>query len=515
MVDNDSSHLLSYTLSNLLNKPSHDFQRADFLKVIEQKKTERITFHYTAVDGRLKELKFPVLGPNQVELLLAEGERVDGSSLFKGIISTEYSDLYVVPEYKTAFFNPFDESSLDFICRFVTKGGTLAPFTMDNILRRACELFRKNTGLELYALGELEFFLISEKDSNTYPLQNQPAYHESSPFVKSTGILDEIVHRIARIAGAVKYAHSEVGHVESIESARDEIKGRRAEQLEIEFLPCPADEMADALVIGKWLIRNVAYRHDALATFMPKIEEGVPGNGLHFHLELKRDGKNVMVDSKGNLSVPARCLISGLCEHADSLTGFGNTVPSSYLRLVPNLEAPTHIFWSELDRSAMIRVPLGWTNTGNLARMINPQEKRPFQNSEARQTVELRSPDGSAHIHLLLAGITMAAEWGMNNKNSTELAEKYHSGGKRIKEKKRLESFPLLPSSCVESGRMLLKKREFYERDGIFPPTVIDYVAQLLQAENDDELMQKIAKLPKKDRLYELRKLMHKDLYLH
>jgi glutamine synthetase len=68
------------------------------------------------------------------------------------------SDLYVVPVFKTAFLNPFDDHSLDFICRYLTGDGELAPFALDNILARAAALFKKNTGLELQALGELEFF---------------------------------------------------------------------------------------------------------------------------------------------------------------------------------------------------------------------------------------------------------------------------------------------------------------------------------------------------------------------
>lgn len=150
---------LSHPLSVILNKPPSDFQRVDFLKIIEQKQIERITFHYTALNGRLKELKLPILSPSQAELTLVEGERVDGSSLFKSMVDTELSDLYVVPEYKTAFLNPFDQGSLDFICRYVTKDGELAPFALDTILMRACDLFRKNTQLELFASGELEFFI--------------------------------------------------------------------------------------------------------------------------------------------------------------------------------------------------------------------------------------------------------------------------------------------------------------------------------------------------------------------
>ncbi|MCK4645549.1 MAG: glutamine synthetase beta-grasp domain-containing protein, partial [Candidatus Aminicenantes bacterium] len=284
MSKKDFSYALANPLSAILDKPGQDFQRADFLKIIEHKQIERITFHYTALDGKPKELRLPFSSRREVESILADGERVDGSSLFKGMIDVSHSDLYVVPEYKTAFLNPFDNKSLDFVCRFLMKEGNRAPFAVDNILAKACQLFRENTGLELYALGELEFFLISERGRKTYLLQKQQSYHEAEPFMKSGEILNEIVRYITQTTGAVKYIHSEVGSIETIQSKVDEINGKSAEQLEVEFLSKPVEEMADALVLGRWLIRNIAYKHGCIATFTPKLAEDVAGNGFHFHL---------------------------------------------------------------------------------------------------------------------------------------------------------------------------------------------------------------------------------------
>jgi len=515
MSKKDFSYALANPLSAILDKPSQDFQRADLLKVIEHKQIERITFHYTALDGKPKELRLPFSSRREAENILADGERVDGSSLFKGMIDVSLSDLYVVPEYKTAFLNPFDNKSLDFVCRFLTKEGNRAPFALDNILAKAYQLFRENTGLELYVLGELEFFLISESGRKAYLLQKQQGYHEAEPFMKSGEILNEIVRYITQTTGAVKYIHSEVGSIEAIQSKVDEINGKSAEQLEVEFLSKPVEEMADALVLGRWLIRNVAYKHGCIATFTPKLAEGVAGNGFHFHLELKRNGKNIMVGLDRQLSESALRLIGGLCEYADSLTAFGNTAASSYLRLVPDQEAPTRIFWSDMDRNAMIRVPLGWLNVTNLARVLNPQEETELEYSENRQTVELRTPDGSALVHLLLAGIVMAAEWSIKDENSLKLAEKYYARGGLPKGLTHLKSFPNLPGSCDESSRILLEKRALYEREDVFLPSVIDYVAKILQEEKDKGLSKKLKGLAGKQRLEEVQKIMHKDLHRH
>lgn len=522
MPKQNISYALANPLSVIFDKPCQDFQRADFLKIIEQKRIERITFHYTALDGKLKEMKLPVASSFQAESVLAEGERVDGSSLFKGMVDEALSDLYVVPVYRTAFLNPFDEGSLDFVCRYLTKEGELASFALDNILARACQVFLKNTGLELHALGELEFFLLSDRAHNIYPSQKQQGYQASAPYLKSGLILNEMVRHITQVTGAVKYAHSEVGFVENVHGDVEEIKGKRAEQLEVEFTARPVEETADNLVLARWLIRNTAYKHGCLATFTPKIEEGIAGNGLHFHLELIKKGKNIIVGSDGKISEAARKLIGGLCEYADSLTAFGNTVSSAYLRLVPYQEAPTRICWSDLNRSALIRVPLGWSNLANLAKKLNPQEKQDFHDPHKKQTIELRSPDGSAIIHLVLAGIIMAADWAFKEdrslfkKNSPlQLAEKLYVKGNIFKNQGLLKKLPPLPSSCVESSRILIQKRDLYERDGVFSPSVIDYVAELLQAEDDEFMDRKLAALPARSRLHEIRKIMHKDLHRH
>ncbi|MGH9521677.1 MAG: glutamine synthetase, partial [Terriglobales bacterium] len=313
---------------------------------------------------------------------------------------------------------------------------------------------------------------------------------------------------LSHITGAVKYAHSEVGTLGRLESESPEVHGKTAEQWEIEFLPRPIEESADALVLARWVIRNVAYRHGCIATFAPKIEEGVAGNGMHIHIAAVSNGRNAMCDGQG-LSNTARRLIGGLCAHAPSLTAFGNTVSAAYLRLVPNQEAPTSVCWSDSDRGAMVRVPLAWNGVSDLAASINDRKSSAAEQRDSAQTVELRTPDGSAMVHLLLAGIAMSAEWGLVNEESIETAELAYLGRKQDKSN-RLAS---LPRSCVESAHLLRSHRQRYERQDVFSPRIVDYVCQLLESENDDGINARLAALPADDRLRETRKIMHKDLH--
>jgi glutamine synthetase len=365
-------------------------------------------------------------------------------------------------------------------------------------------------------MGELGFFLLSTPAHNIYATAKQRGYHTASPFNKTGDIINETVSQITQITGAVKYAHSEVGNLHEVRSDLEEIAGKRADQLEVEFLPTPIDEAGDNLVLARWLIRNVAYRHGCVATFTPKLEEGIAGNGLHVHMELLRDGRNIMRDEQGDLSAAARQMIGGLSHYAATLTAFGNTVSSAYLRLVPNQEAPTRICWSESNRSAMIRVPLGWANTSNLARQINPQETTDFVKEVGRQTVELRSPDGSAIVHLLLAGIAMAATWGLTHpEEARQLADDLHVTGNIFRDQAVLNRLRPLPSSCVASAAALRQERDLYEVDGVFPPSMIDYVARLLEDEDDADMNHDLADLPADDRLHQTRAIMHKDLHRH
>ena len=506
---------LTNPLCKLLDKTRDDFTRADMLGAIKDLEIERLTFHYTGADGQLKELKLPLGDIRYAERVLAAGERVDGSSLFKGLVDTACSDLYVVPSYRTAFVNPFDEKSLDFICRFLDRDGDKAPFTPDNILGISAERFRESTGLDMWALGELEFFLLRPGGDEYHTPREQAGYHASAPFFKSGQAVEEMVRMLTRITGAIKYAHSEVGYLDSLRSEQPMLSGMRAEQHEIEFLTRPVEETGDCISLAKWVIRNVAHRHGMLATFAPKIEEGIAGNGFHFHMELLENGRNVMSGPDGDLSERGRRLVGGLVSYASTLSAFGNTVASSFLRLVPNQEAPTRICWSDSNRSALVRVPLGWSRTQDLSRVINPAEPDSHQDERGYQTVELRSSDGSAMYHLLLAGLVTAARHGLTSEGMLDLAEKTRVEGNIFDDEELLARLEPLPGSCVAAGRLLLERREMYERAGCFPPQVIDHVAKTLIAEDDEQLNGRLSGMSPEERLDATHELMHRDIHRH
>jgi glutamine synthetase len=465
-------------LVQFLNKPAVDFTRADLIKFVEANGIKMLNFRYVGGDGRLKTLNFVINSKRHLDHVLATGERVDGSSLFK-YIDAASSDLYVVPRYKSAFINPFtDDPTLDVMCSFYTNEGKPLESSPENIVKKAHKKLNEKTGLTYEALGELEYYLLSEVDS-IYPIIEQKGYHESHPFSKWGAIRREAMKLMSEMGCNVKYGHAEVGNI-----IHDDIE---MVQHEIEMLPAAVEDAADQLVLAKWAVREVAYKYELEVSFAPKIIVGHAGSGLHIHSRLVKDGKNMMVD-KGGLSDIAKKLIAGHLQLAPSLTAFANTVPTSFLRLVPHQEAPTCICWGDRNRSVLVRVPLGWLGVDNMIKDANPQEPDDNRQYMNTQTVEFRSPDGSANVHQLLAGMTVATLHGLESKDSLKFAEKTYVE----KDASTCEDLDQLPASCWEAAEKLLQARNFYEKYGVFPPGMIDKVANDLKSHNDKDLSEKL-----------------------
>ena len=479
-LSTDSISLNPNPLVRALGKPAEEFTRADIARFIADEGITMLNLRYVGGDGRLKELNFAIQSAAHLDRVLTMGERVDGSSLF-GVVEATSSDLYVVPQLRTAHLNPFAAlPALDIMCGFYDVEGSPLASAPQQVLRRAQEALEAETGCRLEALGELEYYLFSPADA-LFPVEEQRGYHEAAPFSKWSQIRTEALWHLARMGCAVKYAHAEVGNFVT--------EGRQAVQQEIEFLPTDVTRAADQMVLAKWVVREVACSHGIEVSFSPKIAVGQAGSGMHFHTRLMRDGVNQFSQGAG-LTDTARRVIGGYLSHAASLTAFGNTVPVSFLRLVPHQEAPTAICWGDRNRSVLVRVPLGWQNLDDrMFRDANPVEGPVGGLPGDSQTVELRSPDGSAAVHLLLAGMTVAARIGLSDPDMAGYAdERYVSG-----DASRVDGLDQLPASCAQAAARLLAQREDYEALGVFPPALIDSWAAGLLALGDADLREEIA----------------------
>jgi glutamine synthetase len=226
-------------------------------------------------------------------------------------------------------------------------------------------------------------------------------------------------------------------------------------------------------------------------------------------LLVEKDGENLMADEDGLSDIGTR-VITCLLDLAAPLTAFGSTVPASYLRLVPGQEAPTTICWGEGNRSVLVRVPLGWVAKTRMIKDANPQELGEVPYIPGKQTIEFRSPDGSADVYGLLAGIVMAAQHGLEMTDALERARELYVDVDIFKDehKSKLEHLEHLPTSCWESAECLEGKRGFFENHNVFPAGTIDMIIKNLKSYNDKGLIQRL-----EGKSEEIRNLV--DRFLH
>jgi len=451
--------------------------KEEISRYISEKNIKILNLCHIPEDGRLKTLSFAAIDQKRVMDVLEFGERVDGSSLFS-FIDPNKSDIYITPKMHTAFVNPFSTSSaMNILCKYLDENGNPLDIAPETILARAEEKLRTSSYVTLKALAELEFYIISEQEPTEllFPSTAEKHYHESAPFSRFEAIRHEILTTLASIGITTKYAHGEVGRMATKDSAV-------MEQHEIEPMPQNLTRMAETIAVTKWVIRNTCAKYNVSASFSPKIAIDHAGNGLHIHLCGLKDGRSIIADFDGSLSVESKKMIGGILKLASSLTAFGNAIPISYIRFVSRKESPIHICWGARNRLALIRIPLWWSF-----------KQAEGEADECRKTFEFRAPDPSANTHFLLAAISVAVRYGLENaEESLRIAEELHF---ERKHGKRLKS---LPKSCNESASHLKKERKYYEAEGIFPKVLIESTIKKLKAYKDKDLAKKLKEEPRK-----------------
>lgn len=437
-----------------LNRPRNDWTVDDLGRLFRSGEARALSLMHVGGDGWLKRLDFVPHDESHLRRVCEAGERADGSSLFPGSgIPTGASDIVLKPRIDSGFLDPFSAiPTLVLLCGHAGPDGEPLPQSPDTIVRRAADRLASATGVELLALGEVEYFLGKRRDESDIYGADDRGYHSVSPFVFGEPLRRRALELLVEMGVGVKYGHSEVGYIEPREP-----DGVIWEQHEIEMSLDTLPRAADGIVLAQWVLRNLAHRAGMRCSTDPIMAEGHAGNGLHFHVAPARDGELIPVHrDDGRLSDPARWLIGGLVDMGAALMAFGNRAPGSLTRLTQAKEAPNRITWGEYDRSALVRLPAS-------ARDL---EGKPVSPS----TVEFRLPDGSAFPHLLLAGVALAAIRGSRTEELDELlkataSSTLSSGGGRA---------AAVPWSFREVAAAVADHREALEADGVFPAALLD-----------------------------------------
>lgn len=443
-------------LETELGRPRPDWTVEDIVSVIRSRAVRVLSLMHVGGDGWLKTLDFVPSGERHLRDIIEAGERADGSSLFRGMgIPADASDIVLRPRLETAFLDPFAPiPTMVLLCDHVDRSGDpLAP-SPNTIVRRAAALLREEAGIDLWALGEVEYFLGKRWDENDIYGADDRGYHATSPFVFGEAVRRRALSTLADLGVGVKYGHAEVGYIEARET-----QGVIWEQHEIELALAPLLDAADGILLTQWVLRNLAHQSGMRCTMDPMMREGHAGNGLHFHMVPVRGGAPLAIrHPDGTLTDPTRWLIGGLVQLGGALMAFGNRVRESFVRLRQAKEAPNAIVWGEFDRSALIRLPV-------VARDVRGREV-------AIPTVEFRLPDGSALPHLLLAGVALATVQGRLTPELDAVLLRTKAGSASGAEP--------VPRSFAEVADAVARARSMLERGGAFPPTLVDTILSSL-----------------------------------
>ena len=137
-------------------------------------------------------------------------------------------------------------------------------------------------------------------------------------------------------------------------------------------------EAADRAVLFKTAVKEIAYKHDIMASFMAKINENLPGCGGHVHQSLWKKDENVFYDVREKASEVMKQYIAGqLFCLPHILPMFAPTI-NSYKRLVEGAWAPTTITWGFDNRTVALRVLAGSKNSCRLETRVVGADVNPY-----------------------------------------------------------------------------------------------------------------------------------------
>jgi glutamine synthetase len=449
-------------LERLIGRPAADWTVDDLVTIALGHGVRLVSLMHVGGDGWLKALDFVPRSREHLRDILSGGERADGSSLFVGLgLEVGASDILLRPRVETAFLDPFAaQPTLVLLCGHAGRDGVRLPQSPDSIVRQAAERLTRELGVELHALGEVEYFLGRRAGEEDVYGANDRGYHATSPFVFGEALRREAMALLAEIGVPVKYGHSEVGYVQATEN-----DGIIWEQHEIELGLAPLATAADAVVLTQWTLRNLAHRGGMRCSFDPILRRGHAGTGLHFHFSPVRNGEHLGGrGADGALSPPAQWLIAGLVRMGGALMAFGNRTEGSLIRLTQAREAPNAIVWGEFDRSALVRLPIVVTTEDG--RRVSPP------------TIEFRLPDGSTHPHLLLAGVAQAMIEARGGTDVEALLERTSVTALR----RGAGAATPVPTRFLEVAEALKAGRAALEAGGVFPPVLLDRLIERLRA---------------------------------
>ena len=354
-------------------------EKAKTLKEFKEKNVRFIRPVFVDILGRILDFTIPI---EEFETLVKSGKGFDGSSV-EGFARIEESDLRFIPDIETLVILPWEYKGIEKSWREAIVFGSIydsegKEYEGDTrtLLKNIIEEY-KDIG-DLKCGAEIEFFIFGDDKS--------PLHTDEGGYFRS-GLYGEIRKEAQLVLGEMgiktEFDHHEVAY----------------SQHEIDLAFTSALKMADSIILTKYIVKRIAKKYGVYASFMPKPIAGINGNGMHLHLSLWKENRNLFFDIEDQgLSKIARSYIAGLIKYGKDIQAGLNQWINSYKRLYPGYEAPTYLVWGTKNRSAYIRVP----------------QYQKGKESSAR--IEIRSPDPACNPYLALSLIHAAGIEGIKEK---------------------------------------------------------------------------------------------------
>ena len=399
--------------------------------------------------------------------LFEDGLGFDGSSI-RGWQVINNSDMLVVPDPTSTMIDPFMQvPTVSMICN-IEDPITREKYSRDprNIAMKA-EAYLKSTGIgdTAYFGPEAEFFIFDDVRYDMGPnhsayfvdsregtwnsgrdegpnLGHKPRHKEGYFPVAPTDSLQDIRTEMMRLMEQVGI-HMECHHHEVATAGQCEIDMRFDS-----LVSC-----ADSLMWYKYIVKNVARRHNKSATFMPKPVFDDNGSGMHIHQSIWKEGQPLFAgNGYAGFSEMGMHYIGGILKHARAIAAFAAPTTNSYKRLVPGFEAPVNLAYSSRNRSAAVRIP-----------MYSPSPKA--------KRLECRFPDPTCNGYLTFSAMLMAGLDGIENKidPGEPLDKNIYALGPE-----ELAKVPSLPSSLEEAMDALQDDHDFLLKGDVFTQDVVE-----------------------------------------
>lgn len=362
--------------------------------------------------------------PSQLERVFREGISIDGSAI-AGFQDVAASDLFLYPDVSTLDILPWRPSSgrvIRFFCEIRYPDGTLYEKDCRSLLKQKLEAMH-NHGWQVKTGLECEFYAF-EKDTTRLEPMDHGGYLDIFPKDGGEDLRRDICLTLEEMGIIPESSHHEQG----------------PGQNEIDFHFDDALISCDQYMTFQWVVENVTQVHGVKACFLPKPLKNESGNGLHIHLSLHRQQKNVFTLEQPEVF---RHFTAGILAHMREMTLFLNPIANSYERLGA-FEAPNTISWSHSNRSALIRIPA-----------VHHEGMR----------LELRSPDPCCNAYLASYLLICAGMEGIEKQLPLPPENKgdlYHSDA----------DLSLLPQSLAEAVACA-KTSSFLK--AVLPSTLLEY----------------------------------------